>query len=469
MTPRRLTPHRLAQQLGPAGPGVPAYRWLADGIRLLVADGRVLPDTTLPGERALTAQLGVSRTTVARAYADLVERGYAEARQGSGTRTRLPGPPAPAGEEPFGLQGRTLSGDAPPTVADLTATVPPAVPGLVAAFERAIAQLPRYLAGSGYHPAGLPVLREAVAEHYAARGVPTTPDQVIITSGALAGVAAVLRALASPGDRVVLESPSYPNSIAALQRQGSRPVAVPMIEDGFDVEGIVTAAAASRARAALLIPDFHNPTGHLLDDDGRALLVRGLARAGVPLVVDETPIDMALDAPVLPRPVAAHGPAISVGSCSKSHWGGLRLGWVRTEGPLLAAVQQARLSLDLGAPVLEQIALADLLRHPQPDTERRAALVHQRDSLHALVTATLPGWEAQVPRGGLSLWWRLPQPRSSALVTAAARRGVRLAPGAAFSPDRSGLEGYLRTPFTQPVETLERAVAAIAAAWAEIT
>ena len=184
MTPRRLTPHRLAQQLGPAGPGVPAYRWLADGIRLLVADGRVLPDTTLPGERALTAQLGVSRTTVARAYADLVERGYAEARQGSGTRTRLPGPPAPAGEEPFGLQGRTLSGDAPPTVADLTATVPPAVPGLVAAFERAIAQLPRYLAGSGYHPAGLPVLREAVAEHYAARGVPTTPDQVIITSGA---------------------------------------------------------------------------------------------------------------------------------------------------------------------------------------------------------------------------------------------------------------------------------------------
>ncbi|AKT51070.1 MocR-like transcription factor YczR [Arsenicicoccus sp. oral taxon 190] len=467
MTPRRLSPHRLAQLLGPAGRGVPAYRWLADGIRLLVADGRVLPDTTLPSERALTAQLGVSRTTVARAYADLVERGYAEARQGSGTRTRLPGPPAPAGEEPFGPVGRVLGADHPPGVADLTATVPPAAPGLVAAFERASAQLPRYLAGSGYHPAGLPELREALAERYESRGVPTRPDQIIVTSGALAGVAAVLRALAAPGDRVVVESPTYPNSIAALHRQGARPVAVPMAEDGFDVEGIVAAAAAG-ARATLLIPDFHNPTGHLLGDDGRAALTRGHARAGVPLLVDETLQDMALDAPRLPLPTAAHGPTITVGSCSKSHWGGLRLGWVRADGRLPAAIQQARLSLDLGAPVLEQLALADLLRHPRPDSERRAALVRRRDHLHALVTAALPGWETQVPRGGLSLWWRLPRPRSSALVAAAARRGVRLASGPAFSPDGTGLEGYLRTPFTQPEETLGRAAAVIADAWAEV-
>ena len=90
MTPRRLTPHRLAQQLGPAGPGVPAYRWLADGIRLLVADGRVLPDTTLPGERALTAQLGVSRTTVTAAYRMLRDSGYLTSRRGAGSWTALP-------------------------------------------------------------------------------------------------------------------------------------------------------------------------------------------------------------------------------------------------------------------------------------------------------------------------------------------------------------------------------------------
>src|SRR6478609_10630875 len=69
----------------------PAYAGLADGLRLLIADGRVGLDLRLPSERDLSVALGVSRTTVTRAYAGLVETGFAQARQGSGTYTRLPG------------------------------------------------------------------------------------------------------------------------------------------------------------------------------------------------------------------------------------------------------------------------------------------------------------------------------------------------------------------------------------------
>ena len=90
-------------------------------------------------------------------------------------------------------------------------------PGVLAAYERAVGELPGYLAGTGYYPSGLPALREAVAASYAARGLPTSADQVMIVPGALAGVAIAARALLDPGDRVVTESPTYPNAIATLR------------------------------------------------------------------------------------------------------------------------------------------------------------------------------------------------------------------------------------------------------------
>ena len=92
----------------------------------------------------------------------------------------------------------------------------------MAAFRQAVAQLPGYLSGAGYHPAGIPELREAVATSFASRGLPTDPDQIVITPGALAAVAIAARALVRPGNRVLLESPTYPNAIATFARNGAR-------------------------------------------------------------------------------------------------------------------------------------------------------------------------------------------------------------------------------------------------------
>ena len=170
----------------------------------------------------------------------------------------------------------------------------------------------------------------------------------------------------------------------------------------------------------------------------------------------------------MPSPLAAHDErAISIGTASKIFWGGLRVGWLRASASDVARLQQARLSLDPGVPLVEQLALASLLRRRHAVIEhRRRECRASRDALVAALRSHLPDWRFTVPAGGLCLWCELPQPRSSALVDAALRHGVRLPPGGGFGVD-GGLESFVRLPMAQPAPVLVEAVVRIAAAWAE--
>src|SRR3954449_10070727 len=157
----------------------PAYAGLADALVLLIGDGRIALDTRLPSERELTEALGVSRTTVTRAYAELRDAGYADARRGAGTFTRVPGGRSRAHDR--ALLPRPGDGDA----IDLNCAAPSAPPGLARAYAEAAADLPCYLGGHGYFPAGLPQLQQAIARSYVDRGLPTEADQIMVTPGAL--------------------------------------------------------------------------------------------------------------------------------------------------------------------------------------------------------------------------------------------------------------------------------------------
>src|SRR5205807_3137777 len=109
------------------------------------------------------------------------------------------------------------------------------------------------------------------------------------------------------------------------------PISVEMLADGWDLEGIEAALRQSAPKLAYLIPDFQNPTGQLLDDAGRERLAAVLRRSRTPTVIDETLVDLNLDGSSMPLPVAgfAEDFVVTVGSASKSYWGGLRLGWLR--------------------------------------------------------------------------------------------------------------------------------------------
>lgn len=485
-----LNPPALARLLGEWNLGVaPAYRELADVVRLLVLDGRVALDTALPSERALSEALGVSRTTVTAAYGHLREQGFLSSGQGSRGRTRIPRLTA-LGTTVLTEPGLTTAGRTPGTTSpglaapegliDLAyASLPASGEVVHRAFAAALTELPALLPGFGYDAMGLLPLRETVAARYTAAGVPTTAEQILVTSGAQHALNIIIRAVAGRQDRVLVEHPSYPNALDAIRAAGCRPLPVAFTTaqgdstkaaDGgapalvWDMHALQAALVQQRPRMAYVVPDFHNPTGQLMPDVQRRQLVRAAAAAGTVLVVDETLRELNLDG-VETSPVAAFGPAVvTIGSLSKSHWAGLRTGWIRASEAMIQRFAAARTSLDLGGPLMEQLAAAHLVRAlDEPLPARLSALRDNRAALLELLAGHLPEWETARPAGGLSVWCRLPAPVSTALTMIAPDFGIRLAAGPRFGVG-GAFERYLRVPFTLPPDQLETAVLALRSA-----
>ncbi|WP_028636204.1 MocR-like transcription factor YczR [Nocardioides sp. URHA0032] len=440
----------------------PAYAGLADALVLLIGDGRITLDTRLPSERELTEALGVSRTTVTRAYAELRDAGYARARQGAGTFTRVPGGRARAHDR--ALLPRAGDSDA----IDLNCAAPSAPPGIAAAYAAAVADLPAYLGGHGYFPAGLPELQRAIAATYDDRGLPTDPDQIMVTPGALAAASIIAQAFTGPGERVLVESPVYPNATDALRHGGARLAAYPVDPDGWDLAAAAAALRQTAPRMAYLIPDFQNPTGHLMTDAQREEYAGHLRRTHTTAIVDEAHQALPLEGQEMPRPFAAHAPdTITIGSASKAYWGGLRLGWIRAPKGMGDRLTRARVSLDLGAPVLEQLVLVRLLADPEILPVNRDRLRGHRDALVGAVREQLPDWSFHVPTGGLALWCRLPGSFGTAVAAEAEARGAIVAPGPVFAVE-GGLDSFLRIPWGRPADELTAAVGRLAEAWSVV-
>ncbi|WP_203453673.1 PLP-dependent aminotransferase family protein [Jiangella aurantiaca] len=468
---RTVTGPQLAALIGDRSEtGGPAYARVAAAIRRLVLDGRLPLETRLPGERDLAAALGVSRTTVTAAYDELRGGGYAVSRRGSGTRTALPpsrtnGSAGGAGPAwmPWTADGSDLL--------DLAHAAPEAPAQVRRAYDAALEQLPRHLPGSGYHLFGLPELRAAVADRLTARGLPTLPEQVLVTSGAQHAFTLVLQLVTGPGDRVLVEQPTYPNALDAIGRHGATAVPVALTDDGWDLAAVAAAVGQTAPRMAYLMPDFHNPTGLLATEAERRDLGAVLTRSRTLTVVDETLVELALDGPV-PPPLATYLPddlTVTVGSASKTLWGGLRVGWARASTALIRRLAAVRACVDMGSAVVEQLATAELLGGLDATLPaRRAELRTHRDALVAALAERLPTWRARVPAGGLVLWCDLGGPVSSRLVVAAERHGIRLAAGPRFGVD-GAFERRLRLPYTHPPDVLGPAVDALEQAFRTVT
>ncbi|MEU2559831.1 PLP-dependent aminotransferase family protein [Streptomyces longispororuber] len=465
---RRLGGTRLAGLVTDTAGRRPGYRALAQAIRTLLLDGRVPLHTRLPAERELAAALGVSRATVTAAYDLLRDSGFARSRRGASTWTELPEGRHPANVAAFAVE------DGGGDVIDLAVAAPAAPEAeLGAALAAAAARLPLHAPTAGYHPYGLPELRAAVAERFTRRGLPTLPDQVLITTGAQHALSLTLSLLGRPGDRVLVENPSYPNALDAIRRAGLRAAPVPVTDAGWDTALVESTLRQAAPRLAYLVPDFQNPTGALMAREQRVRILEAARATGTWLLVDETIADIALDVePPAPfASLAPHGVAeqvVTVGSLSKSHWGGLRVGWVRAGSRLITELAMARVPADMATPVIEQLVALHLLEGIDGVLRQRlAALRASREALAAALARRLPGWRWQVPPGGLSLWVDLGAPVASALARAALARGVRVEGGGRFGADPGTHEHRLRLPYAVGPARLEEAVARLAAAAAD--
>ncbi|KQR63996.1 GntR family transcriptional regulator [Frigoribacterium sp. Leaf172] len=440
----------------------PGYLALADRIRLLVLDGRLPVGTRLPSERDLSAHLGVSRTTVAAAYAALRDGGHIDSVRGSGSVVRLP--TRIALPRPTSTEG----------LLDLTKAALPAAEGIAEAAQRAAGRLGAYLGDSGYDQIGRPVLREAIAERYRRRGLETSADQIVVTLGAQHAIALLARVLVGRGDRAVVEAPGYPHAFEALRVAGARLVPVSVtVDGGWDEPALMQTLRRTSPPVAYLMPDFHNPTGATMPAEQRARVLEAAAAEGTIVVVDETMAELAIDgvgagagaAAGRPLPMAAYGRAVSIGSVGKSLWGGLRIGWIRADRPLVDRLVRARSAGDLGTPVLEQLVVAELLADLDTVLEARAAHLRRgRDRVVAGLRSAFPSWDVPSPAGGLSTWVGLGAPVSSQLTLAARREGLLLAAGPVFGVD-GAFERFLRVPFSYGETETDRALAALRSAW----
>ncbi|MGV8886147.1 MAG: PLP-dependent aminotransferase family protein [Microbacteriaceae bacterium] len=435
----------------------PAYLALAERIRLLVLDGRIGLDARLPAERDLAAQLNVSRTTVSATYAELRDAGYLESLRGSGSIAKLPQRGVPHGQ---------LS---EPGFLDLTKAAMPAIPVLAAAARTAAEQLPAYLGDSGFDPIGIPVLRQAIADRYTQRGLPTDPEQIMVTIGAQHAIALLARTLLGRGDRALVESPSYPHAYEALRVAGARLVAVNVTtDDGWDEGGLEQVIQRTSPSLGYLMPDFHNPTGRSMSAGLREKTVALAERHGTTLLADETMAELAIDDGVAPLPLAAYGDVITIGSVGKTVWGGVRVGWIRAERPVIQRLVRARSSGDLGTPILEQLMVVALLDDFDAIlASRREQLRAGRDQLLHLLADRIPEWQVPRPAGGLTTWVNVGAPVSSQLTLAARSVGLHIAAGPRFGID-GAFERFLRIPFGHNPEEITRAVDGLAAAWAVV-
>src|SRR3954452_7713048 len=344
---------------------------LADAIRALVVDGRLAVRTRIPSERALAPALGLSRRTVSRAYDRLREDGYLVSARGAGSWLTLPAGAGPAAAPSTFGTDRGL---------DLTTAALPAPEPLLSA---AAAQITRHTPGFGFVAQGLGPLREAIADRYTQRGAPTTADQILVTNGAQQAMHLLLTLLVTPGDRVLVDAPAYPRTLSAIRAARARAVPVPLTPHGWDTSAWAQAATAAAPRLAITIPDYHNPTGLSLADEARPVLAQACARAGVILIADETTAELRIDGPSPPRPLAAHDHAVvTIGSISKSAWGGLRIGWIRAAPHLIRELAAVRADHDIATAVLEQLLAIELLGRWEETLEsRRALLEPRRDAL----------------------------------------------------------------------------------------
>ena len=453
-----------------AGRG-PLYLLLASRLRQLIEDGDLPDDTLLPPDRTLAAALAIGRSTVVAAYDILRQEGRLVRIQGSGTRVSValpddaPQPGTGVARNPLFLHLLDSPDDG---VLQLTCAAPNDLPvELIDAHHAALRRLSEMTsAGLGYHPAGVPELREALALRYTARGAPTAPEQILVTTGAQQALALLTRLLVAPGDQVLMEAPTYPGVIELFRDASAVIRTAPVSEHGLDVDAFTAAMAKDRPVLAYLTASFQNPTGTLIDDFTRRRLARVAGQHHVPLIDDEVLAELGFLEQ--PRPVAAFAPTdevITVGSLSKVVWGGMRIGWIRASTAMITRLARLKAMHDLGGDALSQLSAAHLLPRLDGVRQRRVTMLRDRhDHLCAELARHLPEWRFGRARGGQTLWARLPCADASAFTQTALRHGVAVLPGSAFDPG-GGSRDHIRIPYLAEPMTISRAVEQLAEAW----
>ncbi|RZQ61203.1 PLP-dependent aminotransferase family protein [Amycolatopsis suaedae] len=422
-----------------AGESDRPLRWrLHQGLKAAILGGQLAPGTRLPSTRALAESLGVSRSTVVEAFDQLAAEGFLDRRAGSGsyvgeqlhalrpaTTPRRPAPPVPDA-------GRTTE---PPTA--FTPCEPDGDLFPHQLWARILARHTRRRT-TGFDPAGLPGLRQALASYLTlARGVNTAPDRIFVVTGAQQAILLAAHAVLARGDRVWFEDPGYPTGRAGLALAGLEPVGVPLDADGLNItEG---QRLAPDARAAYLTPSHQYPTGVVMGLRRRLELLSWAERAGAWLFEDDYDSEFSYAGRPLPalQGIDRGESVVYIGTFNKITYPGFQLGFV--VAPPSAAGSFAGVAAAAAAtpPVPVQSAFAEFVADghlAHHVTRARTLYRHRQDTLIAELHDQL-GDRVRIhqPAVGMHLIAELTGCSAEAVARHGRRAGLDLRPLSAYS------------------------------------
>lgn len=452
---------------------VPLYIQIRDQLRALVFSGTLRPGDRIPASRELATQLGVHRTTVANAYAELESEGLIHGHVGRGTfitgtaaaamAPRTAGPlPATDG----GVRWESLFADerGEEALSRLLPRIPDDAISFVAATPsaehfpleevRTCAQAvlrrdgPRILqlgCSDGYEP-----LRGALLELFRSEGIAVREEQILITDGCQQSLDLLCKAFLRPGDTVLMENPTYPGAIAIFASARVRTVAVPVNgaatgngakarEAGLDLGALEAALVQNRVKLMLLTPDFQNPTGATMPLAARRKVLELAARHQVPVVEDHIYARLRFSGSPIPslKALDRAGTVIQIDSFSKVAFPGLRVGWCIAPESVIERLRLVKQTTDLHTDQLAQAVLAEFTRRggfTKHLVRMRKVYAARLAALETALRRHMPeGVTWTRPEGGMCLWVNLPPGfDASELLIHVRERGVLFAPGRYF-------------------------------------
>lgn len=293
-------------------------------------------------------------------------------------------------------------------------------------------------------------LRRQIALRYHLDGVQTPLEHIIITNGALEGLNLCLAALTKPGDKVLIESPSFYASLQAIERMGLQAVEVPCHpQHGIDLDALEKAIIQHQPQACWLMTNFQNPTGSLMSDGRKQRLVALMTQYQIPLIEDDVYAELYY-ADHRPKPAKAfdtEGWVLHCSSFSKCLAPGYRIGWV-SAGRFAQAIARVKISSTLATSIPAQRAIAAYLAKGGYDKHLRTLrhqLMMQQIQFSEAITQFFPhDIRLSLPNGGYFLWIKLPNNISGLDVhQRALAHHISIAPGSIFSASHH-FKDYIR-------------------------
>lgn len=439
----------------------PLYLQIRDQIRGRILSGDLNPGDRLEPSRELARRLGIHRTTVGNAYAELESEGLIEGEVGRGTfvsemvlalRSSVRNARRTAhdfiweglltSEAEDDSLGRLMASGLEPGVISFAAAhslIEPDVAHLArraldAVFRREGTRLLQYGSSDGYPP-----LKELLRGRMRRDGIPVELDEILITNGCQQSLDLIRRALLNPGDVVVTENPTYPGLWQTLETSGVRMLGVPVGEDGMDLDYLEALLEQNKVKLIFSTPNFQNPTGRTMSLEARKRLLRLAGRSQVPVVEDDIYGALRSAGPDLP-PLKARdtaGLVIHVNSFSKVGFPGLRVGWVVASRRVIARLRLMKQRSDLHTNLLGQALLEEFGRRGWLDRMIKRARKKAEASLALLRLLASQHFPEEVkvsyPQGGMTAWVELPEELDAAeLLVKAHDEGVIFAPARYF-------------------------------------